>query len=115
MSLTRSFKEPVQGVALALFPSPTEEQVPGRSLFHSVDSRIKLLSHSWPVAAATDRRAMGATQTFVIENTAIIPPTFYFEKFQNEVERGVQSTPPLASPVVNILPHLLNFSCSLSG
>nr|XP_008512383.1 PREDICTED: 39S ribosomal protein L39, mitochondrial [Equus przewalskii] len=28
MSLTRSFKEPVQGVALALFPSPTEEQVP---------------------------------------------------------------------------------------
>lgn len=41
----------------------------------------------------------------------VFPSTFYFEKFQNNVE-GVQSTPRLASRVVNVLPPLLNFSCS---
>lgn len=99
--------------SLLSFLFATESQVPSRGCVYSVDSGIILQSPSGPVAAAPDRQC-AQTRLLWLKTTVVIPPTFYLEKFENKVERGGPSAPHLASPIGNILPHLLPFSCSLS-
>ena len=99
--------------SLLSFLFATESQVPSRGCFYSVDSGIILQSPSGPVAAAPDRQC-AQNRLLWLKTTVVIPPTFYLEKFENKVERVGPSAPHLASPIGNILPHLLPFSCSLS-